>query len=143
MKWATRERIHIDRAACAWLISRHIDDRAEFVFVADPADVPADATAFDILGAELSHHAGDCSFETILRRYDLDDPVLWQIAAIVHEADLDDQRYDAPEAAGMDMILRGLSMTRGDAEIVRLTGPLFDGVYEYCRRALLLGREPS
>jgi len=143
MKWATRERIHIDRAACAWLISRHIDDQAEFVFVADPSDVPADATAFDIPGAELSHHAGDCSFETILRRYDLDDSVLWQIAAFVHEADLDDQRYDAPEAAGMDMILRGLSMTRGDAEIVRLTGPVFDGIYEYCRRALLLGREPS
>jgi hypothetical protein len=140
MKWATRERIHIDRAACAWLISRHVDDGAEFVFVADPADVPADATAFDIQGAELSHHAGDCSFETILRRYDLDDPVLWPI---VHEADLDDQRYDAPEAAGMDMILRGLSMTHSDAEIVRLTGPLFDGIYEYCRRALLLGREPS
>jgi hypothetical protein len=135
--------IHIDRAACAWLISRHIDDGAEFVFVADPADVPADATAFDIPGTELSHHAGDCSFETILRRYDLDDPVLWQIAAIVHEADLDDQRYDVPEAAGMDMILRGLSMTHGDAEVVRLTGPLFDGMYEYCRRALLLGREPS
>jgi hypothetical protein len=143
MKWATRERIHIDRAACAWLISRHIDDRAEFVFVADPGDVPADATAFDIPGAELSHHAGDCSFETILRRYDLDDPVLWQIAAIVHEADLDDQRYDAPEAAGLDMILRGLSMTRSDAEIVRLMRPLLDGIYEYCRRALLLGREPS
>jgi hypothetical protein len=143
MRWATRERIHIDRAACAWLISRHIDDQADFVFVADPGDVPGDATAFDIPGAELSHHAGDCSFETILRRYDLDDPVLWQIAAIVHEADLDDQRYDAPEAAGMDMILRGLSMTRSDAEIVRLTRPLFDGIYEYCRRALLLGREPS
>jgi len=143
MKWATRERIHIDRAACDWLISRHIDDQAEFVFVADPSDLPADATAFDIPGAELSHHTGDCSFETILRRYDLDDPVLWQIAAFVHEADLDDQRYDAPEAAGMDMILRGLSMTRGDAEIVRLTGPVFDGIYEYCRRALLLGREPS
>jgi len=143
VKWATRERIHIDRAACAWLIRRHIDHEATFVFVADPADVPADATPFDIPGAELSHHRGDCSFETILRRYDLDDPVLWQIAAFVHEADLDDQRYDAPEAAGMDMILRGLSMTRGDAEIVRLTGPVFDGIYEYCRRALLLGREPS
>jgi len=143
MKWATRERIHIDRAACAWLISRHIDDAAQFVFVADPGDVPSDATAFDIPGAELSHHAGDCSFETILRRYDLDDPVLWQIAAIVHEADLEDHRYDAPEAAGMDMILRGLSMTRSDSEIVGLTRPVFDGIYEYCRRALLLGREPS
>ena len=143
MKWATRERIHIDRSACAWLIRRNIDHDAEFVFVADPADIPSGATAFDIAGAELSHHAGDCSFETILRRYDLDDPVLWRIAAIVHEADLDDQRYDAPEAPGLDLALRGLSMTRSDEEMLRLTGPLFDGIYEYCRRALLLGREPS
>jgi hypothetical protein len=143
VKWATRERIHIDRAACAWVIGRHIDRDAEFVFVADPADIPAGAIAFDIPGAELSHHAGDCSFETILRRYDLDDPVLWRIAAIVHEADLDDQRYDAPEAAGLDVVLRGLSFTRSDHEILRLSGPVFDGIYEYCRRALLLGREPS
>jgi hypothetical protein len=143
VKWATRERIHIDRAACAWLIRRHLDQDAEFVFVADPADIPAGATPFDIPGAELSHHAGDCSFETILRRYDLDDPVLWRIAAIVHEADLDDQRYDAPEAAGLDVVLRGLSLTRSDHEILRLSGPVFDGIYEYCRRALLLGREPS
>jgi hypothetical protein len=143
VRWATRERIHIDRAACAWLIHRHIDQDAEFVFVAHPADIPAKAIAFDIPGAELSHHAGDCSFETILRRYDLDDPVLWRIAAIVHEADLDDQRYDAPEAAGLDVVLRGLSITRSDHEILRLSGPVFDGIYEYCRRALLLGREPS
>jgi hypothetical protein len=143
VKWATRQRIHIDRAACAWLIRRHIDQDAEFVFVADPADIPAGAIAFDIPGAELSHHAGDCSFETILRRYDLDDPVLWRIAAIVHEADLDDQRYDAPEAAGLDVVMRGLSITCGDHEILRLSGPVFDGIYEYCRRALLLGREPS
>ena len=143
MRWATRERIHIDRAACAWLIRRHIDPAPVFVFVADPGDVPADAIAFDIPGAELSHHGGDCSFETILRRYELDDPVLWRIAAIVHEADLDDQRYDAPEAPGIDMVLRGLSMIRDDQEILRLTAPVFDGMYEFCRRALLLGREPS
>ena len=143
MKWATRAGIHIDRAACAWLIRRRIDERAEFIFVTDPVDIPAGATAFDIPGAELSHHGGDCSFETILRRYDLDDPVLWRIAAIVHEADLEDQRYDAPEAPGLDMVLRGLSMTRSDHEILSLSGPIFDGIYEYCRRSLLLGREPS
>jgi hypothetical protein len=143
VKWATRAGIHIDRAACAWLIRRHVDERAEFIFVTDPADVPAGATAFDIPGAELSHHFGDCSFETILRRYDLTDPVLWQIAAIVHEADLDDQRYDAPEAPGLDMALRGLSMIRGDDDILRITGPVFDGIYEYCKRTILLGREPA
>jgi hypothetical protein len=108
-----------------------------------PGRHPAGATAFDIPGAELSHHFGDCSFETILRRYDLTDPVLWQIAAIVHEADLDDQRYDAPEAPGLDMALRGLSMIRGDDDILRITGPVFDGIYEYCKRTILLGREPA
>jgi hypothetical protein len=143
VKWATRKGIHIDRAACAWLIRRNIDKEADFVFVADPATVPAGAIAFDIAGAELSHHHGDCSFETILRRYDLTDPVLWRIAAIVHEADLDDGRYDAPEAPGLDLALRGLSMTRRDDEILRLTGPLFDGIYEFCHQAMLLGHEPS
>ena len=143
MKWATRQGIHIDRAACAWLIRRHVDHEADFVFVSDPADVPADATAFDIAGVELSHHAGDCSFETILRRYDLTDPVLWRIAAMVHEADLDDGRYNAPEAPGLDIVLRGLAMIDSDEEILQLTGPVFDGLYEYCRAAMLLGHEPS
>jgi len=143
VKWATRQGIHIDRAACAWLIQRHIDEQARFVFVADPADIPADATAFDVAGAELSHHSGDCSFETILRRYELTDPVLWRIAAIVHEADLDDGRYNAPEAAGLDVVLRGLFMVRSDDEILRLTEPIFNGLYEYFHAAMLLGHEPS
>ena len=143
MKWATRPHCHIDRAACAWLIRRFIDPDAQFVFVDDPIDAPADATPFDMRGVELGHHGGDCSFETFLRRYDLDDPVLWQLGKIVHEADLDDERYDAPEAAGMDVLLRGLSMTQADEELLALTAPLFDALYEYHRRAILLGREPS
>ncbi len=143
MRWATRAGIHIDRAACAWLIRRHIDSQAEFLFVSDPAEIPTDATAFDIPGAELSHHAGDCSFETILRRCDLADPVLWWIAAIVHDADLHDRRYQAPEAEGLDVILRGLAMIRGDDDILHLTGPVFDGICGYCRHAMLLGRAPS
>jgi hypothetical protein len=143
MKWATRANIHIDRAACAWLIRHHIDPDAEFVFVADPAEVPPDATAFDMRGVELSHHHGDCSFETILRRYENTDPVLWKIAEIVHEADLDDERYNAPEAPGLDVALRGLSMICTDEETLTHTGPIFDGLYEYYRRATLLGREPA
>ncbi|MFI9845484.1 chromate resistance protein ChrB domain-containing protein [Nonomuraea sp. NPDC051941] len=143
MRWATRAGVHIDRAACAWLIRRQLDAEAEFVFVDDPAEVPADATPFDMRGVELSHHGGDCSFETILRRYDLDDPVLWKLAEIVHEADIDDERYDAPEAAGLDVILRGLSMTCDDRRVLELAGPLFDGLYEFYRRSMLLGREPA
>jgi hypothetical protein len=143
MRWATRRHCHVDRAACAWLIRRFLDEEPEFVFVDDPDEVPADATPFDMRGVDLSHHGGACSFETFLRIYELDDPVLWEIAEVVHEADLGDERFDAPEAPGLDVLLRGLSMIRDDDELLRLSGPLFDGLYEYRKRALLLGREPS
>ena len=143
MRWATRAHIHIDRTACAWLIRRFVDPDAEFVFVADPDEVPEDATPFDMRGVEPSHHRGNCSFETFLERYELDDPVLWELAKIVHEADLGDERYDAPEAPGIDVLLRGLSMLHDDVEMLAITAPLFDALYEYRKRALLLGREPA
>jgi hypothetical protein len=143
VRWATRSSPHIDRTACAWLIRARIDSEAQFVFVDDPDEVPADATPFDMRGVELSHHNGECSFEAFLRRYELDDPVLWAIARIVHEADLEDERYDAPEARGLDVLLRGLSLTNGDEEVLRISASLYDGLYEYLKRAELPGREPS
>jgi hypothetical protein len=143
VKWATRSGVHVDRAACAWLIGRFIDTDAEFVFVDDSTDVPADATPFDMPGTELSHHGDDCSFETFLHRYRLDDPALHAIAEIVHEADLADERFDAPEARGLDVLLRGLSMVADDVDVLYVTGPLFDGLYAFKQRALVLGRDPS
>jgi hypothetical protein len=143
VRWATRAGCHVDRAACAWLICRFVDPDAQFVFVEDRVEVPADATPFDMRGVELSHHGGDCSFETMLRHFALDDPVLWDVARIVHEADLADERYDAPEAAGLDVICRGLSMVRSDDEVLAATATVFDGLYEFRRRALLAGRDPS
>lgn len=143
MRWVTRAGVHVDRAACAWLLRRFVDPDAEFVFVDDPDEVPANATAFDMRGVVLSHHEGDCSFETILRHYGLDDPVLWDVARVVHEADLADDRYEAPEAVGVDVVCRGLSMVCDDVEILAVTAAMFDGLYEYRRRALLLGREPG
>ena len=143
MRWATRAGCHVDRAACAWLIRRFIDADAEFVFVDDPDEVPEGATPFDIRGADLSHHGGDCSFETMLHRYDLDDLVLWDLARIVHEADLADDRFDAPEAPGLDVVCRGLTMVRSDDDVLAITGPVFDSLYEYRRRALLLGKDPA
>lgn len=132
MRWATRAGIHIDRAACAWLISRFIDPDATFVFVTDPDQVPRDATPFDMRGVELGHHQGDCSFETVLRRYQLtDDLALQRIAEIAHEADLDDERFDAPEAPGLDVTLRGLSMIGDDEHTMAVTRPVFDGLYAY------------
>lgn len=143
MKWATRPGVHIDRAGCAWLIRRYLDPGAEFIFVADPLEVPAGATAFDMRGVELGHRGGDCSFETILRRYELTDPVLWKLAELVHEADLDDERFDAPEAPGLDVVARGLSMVADDLQVLEVSELVFDGLYEYWRRAMLLGREPA
>lgn len=143
MKWATRANIHIDRSASAWLIARFLDPGATFAFVVDLTQVPADATPFDMRGVEYGHHGSDCTFETLLRRFDVNDPVLWRIAEIVHEADLDDARFDAPEAPGLDTVLRGLSMVCDDEQTLQLTGPLFDGLYEFFRRELLLGKEPS
>lgn len=143
MRWATRRGCHVDRAGCAWLIRRFIDPAAEFLFVDDPDEVPADATAFDMRGVALSHHDGDCSFETFLRRYALRDPVLDEIGRIIHEADLGDERYDAPEAAGLDVLIRGLSMTLDDEGVLDVTGPLFDGLYAFKQRALMLGHGPD
>jgi hypothetical protein len=141
VRWATRAGIHIDRAASAWLIKRFVDPDADFLFVTDPDDVPADATPFDMRGVEYGHQGQDCTFETVLRRHDLLDPALWRIAAIVHEADLEDDRYDAPEAPGLDVVLRGLSMTQDDDTVMTLTGPMFDGLYDYYRRSLILGKD--
>ncbi len=143
MKWATRVNCHVDRTACVWLIRRAIDSHATFVFVEDPDDVPVDATPFDIRGVELSHHDGGCSFETFLKKYEIDDPVMWAIARIIHEADIDDERFDAPESRGLDVMIRGMSMTTSDDRLIELTAPIYDGLYEYLKRATLLGREPA
>ena len=65
------------------------------------------------------------------------------IARIVHEADLEDERYDAPEARGLDVLMRGLSLIKSDGQVLALSAPLYDGLYEYLKRAGLPGREPS
>jgi hypothetical protein len=139
MKWATRPGCHVDRAGCAWLLRRFVDPDATFVFVDDPDDVPAEATPFDMRGVELSHHDGDCSFETILRHYGLDDPVLWDLAHLVHEADLADDRFDEPAAPGLDLICRGLTFVADDERVLAVSSVIFDGLYEHRRRVLLGG----
>jgi hypothetical protein len=136
MTWATRPHCHVDRAACAWLIRRFIDGEATFVFVDDPDDIPSGATGFDMRGVELTHRGGGCSFETFLEHYELDDEALAAIGRIVHEADLGDERFDAPEAPGLDVVIRGLALvSRDDARLLAATEPLFDGLYAYWREA--------
>lgn len=130
MIWATRRHLHIDRTACAWLIRRFIDPEARFVFVDDPDDVPLGATPFDMRGVGLGHLEGRCSFESILMRHSLDDPALERIGRVVHEADVGDERYDAPEAPGMDALIRGLALdARDDDHLIALTAPIYDALY--------------
>jgi hypothetical protein len=144
VKWATRAHIHVDRAASAWLIRRFIDPAAEFLFVGDPADTPSDATGFDMRGVDLSHHEGRCTFETMLARYDLTDPALEEIGHIIHEADLADEQFDAPAAVGLDILIRGITLSSDDDEAtLAVTDRLFDGLYEYLHQQLLRGRPPA
>ena len=107
------------------------------MFVEDADDVPADATPFDMRGVELSHHNGDCTFETILHHFRLDDPVLWDVAQVVHEADLADDRFDEPAAQGLDVICRGLTFVAGDERVLEVSSVIFDGLYEHRRHRLL------
>ena len=101
---------------------------------------PADATALDTRGVEMSHQDDNCSFETMLGHSGLLGPVLFDLARIVHEADLAADHRDDPEAPGLDVLCRSLSMLRGD-EVLAVTGVLFDGLHELRRRALLLASE--
>jgi hypothetical protein len=133
MLWITRPHPHIDRTACAWLIRRFVDRDAAFGFAADAEAAAAlGGTPFDMRGVELGHHEGRCSFETMLARYQLTDPALHEIAAMVHDADLDDDRFRSPEAPGLDAIIRGLGLvTPDDHELLRLTDRVYDGLYAW------------
>jgi hypothetical protein len=124
----------VDRTACIWLIRRFVDPDASFAFFGDPAEAPEGAELFDVVGARLSHHGEDCSFETFLKEYNLDDPVLREIAEIVHDADLMDEKYARPESEGLDAIVRGMQLSLPDD--LTLSG-YTDALYAYLSREVL------
>lgn len=138
MLWVTRPQPHIDRTACAWLIRRFIDPGATFAFAPDPDGARAlGGTPFDMRGVELGHHQGRCSFETILHTHGLTDPALHEIAAMIHDADLDDDKFRSPEAPGLDAIVRGLGLVIDDDHaLLALTDRLYDGLYAWVHRTL-------
>lgn len=136
MLWATRRGCHVDRTACVWLVRRFVDNDATFSFFDDPVRAPEGAELFDVLGARLSHRGEDCSLETFLKEYELADPVLEEIAEIVHDADLMDEKYGRVESEGLDAIVRGMQLSLADDhELTRHTDAVFDGLYAF------LGRE--
>ncbi len=128
-RWVTRERPHVDRVASAWCIKRFIDPGASFGFVPE-GQIPPGAIAFDMLGAAYGHEGEDCTLETLVRRFRLQDRRLRDIAEIVHDADLGDGKFERSEAAGVDLAVRGLlALAKHDAEVLERGIELFDGLY--------------
>jgi hypothetical protein len=139
MKWITRERPKIDRVACPWLIARFIDAQAEFLFV-PPNEVSrvarqSRAIPYDVEGVELSHEGPLCSFDAFLAKYQLHDPSLAALAAIVRGADTD--RLDtAPQCAGLLAISLGLSrLFEDDHEQLRHGFVVYDALYAWLKDA--------
>ncbi len=139
MKWVTREHVKVDRVACPWLIRKFIDPQAEFRFVSGEMvqEIAAreGAIPFDVPGAELGHLEGKCSFEAILAKYRVDDPAIQLLAKIVHGADVAQDLYGRPEAAGLKAIATGFGLIglKDDHEILDRESIVYDALYAYCK----------
>ena len=137
MKWITRERPKIDRVACPWLIARFIDKEPEFLLVRPEQVLPeaarTQAIPFDVPGVELTHDGPLCSFDAFLKKFDLTDPALADLAVIVRGADT--ARLDrAPQCAGLLAISLGLSHNfRDDHELLRHGFVVYDALYSWLK----------
>ena len=134
--WVTRQGVHIDRIACAWLIRRFIDTEAKFKFVAGKNYAPLpEELRFDMFEAEFTHEGDRCSFEVMLERFGLRDTALAAIAELVHDIDLKDAKYEREETSGLAHLVLGLCMSERDDETrIARGGQLFDYFYDYFRR---------
>ena len=147
MKWITREHVKVDRVACPWLIKRFVDPEAEFHFVpAEQVMTEAQrlgATPFDVPGVECGHHGKECSFEAILKKYNLaDEPALQLLGKIVNGADTDNALWNQPEAAGLKAIAEGFRHLglRNDHEVNAAEWIVYDALYAYCGQMTKPGR---
>jgi hypothetical protein len=137
MKWITRERPKIDRIACPWLITKFIDKEPEFLYVpsGDVLQIAKETGAipYDIPGVEFSHVGELCSFDAFLKKYNLNDPALQQLAEIVRGADT--SRLDlTPQSAGLYAISLGLSRNfLNDHEMLKHGMVMYDALYAWCK----------
>ena len=137
MKWITRSHVHVDRVACPWLITRFIDSDAEFLFVPKSKVIEIaekeGAIAFDTPGAELNHRDDLCTFDVIIKDYELTDKALLRMAKIINAADTN--RLDAdPLAAGFEAIAVGYSLRfPDDLENIEGQFEVYDAMYAWCR----------
>lgn len=129
--WVTRKGLHIDRVASGWLIKRFIDKGAKFFFIAED-DVVKNGIGFDVYNAEFSHCGEDCTFETVLKSFGLKDSILAQIAQIVHDIDLKDDKFGRSEAEGINQIIIGLGQKlKDDKKLLERGMEVFDSLYQY------------
>ena len=145
MKWITRSHVHVDRVACPWLITRFIDNEAEFLFVPKNQIVAAAAETgaipFDAPGVELGHHDGRCSFESIVLKYDLKEPGLLRLAQIIHAADVAADIDKDPIARGLEAIASGYSLRYPeDEENLARQFEVYDALYAWCRLQVAAGQ---
>lgn len=133
--WVTREGVFVDRIASAWLIRRFIDPDATFRFVPARGYRPAAGELrFDMFEAEYTHEGDRCTFETLLARFDLDDPALVRLGEIVHDIDLGDAKFGRDEAAGLAALLNGVALSHvDDHDRLAHGGALFESLYQHFR----------
>src|ERR1700719_4621341 len=132
--WLTRPRPEIDRVGSAWLISKFIGPDAKFV-CAPTADAVSEAIPFDMLDAEFSHHGNCCTFETLSKRFAISDKAITKIGEMIHDADLDDARFQRVECVGIDRVLKGWAKEgRPDEEILHRGFDCFDALYAFLQR---------
>jgi hypothetical protein len=133
--WVTRPRPGVDRMSSAWLIRRFIDPDARFGFAADCHTTPAGAVAFDMFGVDLTHRGDHCTFETLCDVFGIAHVAIARIAAIVHDLDLKDGRFTAPEASVVGLIIDGLQLAcADDHELLEQGIVLFDALYRAAER---------
>jgi len=137
MKWITRERPKIDRIACPWLIKNFVDKEAEFIYVPKedvfPKAKELNAIPYDIPGAEYSHEDEYCTFDYIVKKHQLKDPALEQLAVIIRGADTD--RFElSPQSAGLWCISAGLSYNyKNDPEMLEIGMKVYDALYSWAK----------
>ena len=129
-RWVTRPRPGIDRCAAAWLIRRFIDPDAAFDFGV-PEHATPHAIPFDTFGAEFSHHGAWCTFEVLARRFGIKDRAVERIGHVVHDLDLNDERYRLPETATIGRLIEGLRHAHADDFALLEQGiVMFEAMYQ-------------
>jgi len=132
--WVTRPRPQIDRVGSAWLIRRFIDTDARFIFAEAPKTHPS-AIPYDMYDVEFTHHGDDCTFETLTKRFRIEDRALKVLAEMIHDADLEDGKYQRVECVGLDRILKGLNKQGLSDDAVLAKGfECFDALYAVLHR---------